>query len=165
MFDLQSDKSLGHHSAHWQVNGRILLLSRDRGRISQRVLTTHSAEGSTIMAPAPVRGRGGLPSDRHSQEQICQAPLKYKKVLKKSSFRGSSTIIYLFSVCDEGPSLFAELLKLLSILLILSTMPFSLFFIVKVVQVSCYLLFLFIVLHDTTSRNMRELSSSDLADL
>ena len=38
-------------------------------------------------------------------------------------------------VCDEGPSLFAELLKLLSVLLILSTMPFSLFFIVKVVQV------------------------------
>ena len=86
MFDLQSDKSLGHHSAHWQVNGRILLLSRDRGRISQRALTTHSAEGSTIMAPAPVRGRGGLPSDRHSQEQICQAPLKYKKVFKKVLF-------------------------------------------------------------------------------
>ena len=40
--------------------------------------------------------------------------------------------------CDEGPvsSLFAELLKLFSMLLILSTLPFSLFFIVKVVQVS-----------------------------
>ena len=49
-------------------------------------------------------------------------------------------ILWPVLVCDEGPSLFAELLKLLSVLLILSTMPFSLFFIVKVVQVSCYLL-------------------------
>ena len=43
--------------------------------------------------------------------------------------------------CDEGPvsSLFAELLKLFSMLLILSTLPFSLFFIVKVVQVSSWI--------------------------
>ena len=68
-----------------------------------------------------------------------------------------------FLVCDEGPSLFAELLKLLSVLLILSTMPFSLFFIVKVVQVffphSFYMMTLW------SSRNMRELSSSGLEDL
>ena len=77
MFDLQSDKSLGHHSAHWQVNGWILLLSRAS---HWRALTTHSAEGSTRMAPAPVREPGGLLSDRPSQEQTCQAPQKYKKV-------------------------------------------------------------------------------------
>ena len=37
-------------------------------------------------------------------------------------------------MCDEGPSLFAELLKVFSCLLIIGTLPFSLFFIVKVVQ-------------------------------
>ena len=37
-------------------------------------------------------------------------------------------------LCEEGPSLFAQLLTVLSVLVIISTMPFSLFFIVKVVQ-------------------------------
>ena len=40
----------------------------------------------------------------------------------------------MLSVCEEGPNLFGQLLTVMSVLLIISTMPFSLFFIVKVVQ-------------------------------
>ena len=42
--------------------------------------------------------------------------------------------IVLLSVCEEAPSLFGQLLTVVSVLVIISTMPFSLFFIVKVVQ-------------------------------
>ena len=38
------------------------------------------------------------------------------------------------SACDEGPDLFAHLLKVFSVMLIITTLPFSLFFAVKVVQ-------------------------------
>ena len=37
-------------------------------------------------------------------------------------------------MCEEAPSLFGQLLTVVSVLVIISTMPFSLFFIVKVVQ-------------------------------
>ena len=39
------------------------------------------------------------------------------------------------SACDEGPGFFAQILTIFSVMLILTTMPFSLFFVVKVVQV------------------------------
>ena len=37
--------------------------------------------------------------------------------------------------CEEGPGLFAHFLKILSVAAVLATLPFSLFFAVKVVQV------------------------------
>ena len=40
-----------------------------------------------------------------------------------------------FVVCEEGPGLCAHLLTLFSFLLIIATLPFSLMFVVKVVQV------------------------------
>ena len=43
---------------------------------------------------------------------------------------------YCAAVCDEGPSVFAQLLTVFSCLLIAATLPLSLFFVVKVVQVS-----------------------------
>ena len=45
-------------------------------------------------------------------------------------------------VCDEGPSIFAHLLTIFSCLMIAATMPLSLFFVVKVVQVTfCYFVY------------------------
>ena len=41
---------------------------------------------------------------------------------------------YTPSACDEGPGMFAQLLTVCSVLLIGVTLPFSLFFVVKVVQ-------------------------------
>ena len=38
------------------------------------------------------------------------------------------------AACDEGPDLFAHLLKVFSVMLLITTLPFSLFFAVKVVQ-------------------------------
>ena len=76
-------------------------------------------------------------SDKHSQEQIFQVLQKWKMV--NYPFNNSVTSVYRkLLVCDEGPSIFAELLKIFSVLLILGTMPVSLFFIVKVVQVFKY---------------------------
>ena len=40
-----------------------------------------------------------------------------------------------YSVCEEGPGVFAYFLTICSVLLILATLPFSLFMVVKVVQV------------------------------
>ena len=40
-----------------------------------------------------------------------------------------------FSVCDEGAGLCAMLMTVISLIMILVTLPFSLFFVVKVVQV------------------------------
>ena len=42
--------------------------------------------------------------------------------------------------CEEGPGLFAHFLKILSVAAVLATLPFSLFFAVKVVQVQKILL-------------------------
>ena len=44
--------------------------------------------------------------------------------------------IFFFLVCDEGPGICAHLLTLFSLLLIAATLPVSLCFVVKVVQVS-----------------------------
>ena len=73
-------------------------------------------------------------SDKHSQEQIFQVLQKWKMV----NYLYNNSVVsvhWKILVCDEGPSIFAELLKIFSVLLILGTMPVSLFFIVKVVQV------------------------------
>ena len=40
------------------------------------------------------------------------------------------------AACEEGPGLFAHLLTFLSLILILITLPFSLMWVVKVVQVN-----------------------------
>ena len=59
-----------------------------------------------------------------------------------SYFGGSNNIfadcmyIYCCLVCDEGPGICAHLLTLFSLLLIAATLPVSLCFVVKVVQVS-----------------------------
>ena len=48
---------------------------------------------------------------------------------------GSTSQGGLGQACEEGPGLFAHFLKILSVAAVLATLPFSLFFAVKVVQV------------------------------
>ena len=55
--------------------------------------------------------------------------------------------------CEEGPGVVAYLLTLGSFLLVTATLPFSLFFVVKVVQVIQTRLFLNV--HPIINRNMR----------
>ena len=166
MFDLQSDKSLWHHSAHWQVNGWILLLSRDRGKSSQRTRKGHSAEGSTIMEPASVRGAGGLPSDKPLQGQTCQAQQKFRKV-KATHQYNKDIFLNLFSpypvfslwwgskpICraTQTPLCPSDSLN----------HAFLTFLYCK--SCSGILLSLYSFSYTHISRNMRELSSSDLED-
>ena len=69
----------------------------------------------------------------------------------------------LFLACEEGPGICATLLTIVSLFLIVITLPFSLFFVVKVVQVGLK------DLHSdgshlTNFRNTRERSYFDLDD-
>ena len=54
---------------------------------------------------------------------------KYEQNVSVSKF------LFLISACEEGQGICAHLLVIGSVLLIIVTLPFSLFFVVKVVQV------------------------------
>ena len=42
------------------------------------------------------------------------------------------------AACEEGPGVFSHLLTLCTLVLVVATLPFSLFFVVKVVQVRVF---------------------------
>jgi len=77
------------------------------------------------MTPLLVESPQGL--------EIVSSKSRYKEPMT-SRLRLNSPQTQITQVCDEGPSLFAQLLTLLSCLLIAVTLPLSLFFVVKVVQ-------------------------------
>ena len=66
----------------------------------------------------------------HHSQQISSNRLSQGTYHKAPFF----PVSLLNAACDEGPDLFAHLLKVFSVMLIITTLPFSLFFAVKVVQ-------------------------------
>ena len=68
---------------------------------------------------------------------------------------------HLIIACEEGPSVFANFLTLGSLLLVIASLPLSLFFVVKVVQVK-HLFRIKISYKETFHRSMRGQLYSDL---
>ena len=57
------------------------------------------------------------------------------KIQKKEKYL-STIILFIFAACEEGPGIFAKAISLGSLLLVIFSLPLSLFFVVKVVQVN-----------------------------
>ena len=70
--------------------------------------------------------------NNETAKQIVLKPLFF------TSKRYQKYVLSLVPACDEGPGVFAKCMALGSLLLVIASLPVSLFFVVKVVQVSIH---------------------------
>ena len=104
----------------------------------------------------------------HSEDhvsQLCQQVAYRKNTDRRSiSISSKSTLEQKedSSVCEQGPTMCAHLLTFFSLLIIMVTLPLSLCFVVKVVQVIKTMKEIILKIQTSNSRNTREQSYSVL---